>query len=70
MAGFGALFLAAVPLTSWIAQQNGVLEKAVNGVCSGVAFLGTAGASTKVGQTGKIAVRPGACCTVPSDTDT
>ena len=55
MAGFGFVFLAAVPLTSWVAQPAGLLEKAVNGVCSSVAFLGTAGASSKVSPTGKIA---------------
>jgi len=42
-------------VTSFIAQPNGLLEKAVNGVCSTVAFLGSAGANTKVAQTGKIA---------------
>ncbi|KAK5129762.1 hypothetical protein LTR08_002828 [Meristemomyces frigidus] len=55
MAGFGFVFLAAVPLTSWVAQPAGLLEKAVNGLCSGIAFLGTAGASSKVSPTGKIA---------------
>ncbi|KAK3111183.1 hypothetical protein LTR53_013819 [Teratosphaeriaceae sp. CCFEE 6253] len=55
MAGFGALFLAAVPLTSWVAQPNSLVEKAVNGLCHSVAFLGSAGASTRVSQTGKIA---------------
>lgn len=55
MLGFGAVFLAAVPVTSWIAQPNGLLEKAVNGVCSSVAFLGSAGSTSNVAQTGKIA---------------
>ncbi|KAK4549150.1 hypothetical protein LTR36_007607 [Oleoguttula mirabilis] len=55
MAGFGAVFLAAVPLTSWIAQPAGLVEKAVNGVCHSIAYIGSAGASGKVSQTGKIA---------------
>lgn len=55
MFAFGGLFLAAVPVTSWIAQPNGLLEKAVNGVCSSVAFLGSAGSMSSVAQSGKIA---------------
>ena len=55
MFAFGGLFLAAVPLTSWVAQPNGLLEKAVNGVVSSVAFLGSAGSTSSVAQTGKIA---------------
>ena len=55
MAGFGAIFLAAVPLTSWIAQPNSLLEKTVNGLCSSIAYIGSAGANSKVSQTGKIA---------------
>jgi uncharacterized MAPEG superfamily protein len=38
-----------------VAQPNGLLESAVNGLCSSVAFLGSAGANSKVSQTGKIA---------------
>nr|POE93293.1 hypothetical protein CFP56_19305 [Quercus suber]POF19560.1 hypothetical protein CFP56_76639 [Quercus suber] len=53
--GFGALFLAAVPVTSFLTQRNGLLERAVNGVCHSVAWLGTAGATSTVAQTGKIA---------------
>ncbi|KAK4553435.1 hypothetical protein LTR86_009492 [Recurvomyces mirabilis] len=55
MAGFGGLFIAAVPLTSWIAQENGLAEGLVNGVCSAVAWLGSAGSTSRVAQTGKIA---------------
>ncbi|EMD00310.1 hypothetical protein BAUCODRAFT_372995 [Baudoinia panamericana UAMH 10762] len=55
MAGFGALFLAAVPLTSWLAQPNGLLERAINGTCSAIAFIGSAGSNSRVAQTGKIA---------------
>ncbi|KAK5696425.1 hypothetical protein LTR17_024226 [Elasticomyces elasticus] len=54
-AGFGALFLAAVPLTSWITQSNGLVEKAVNGVCHSVAYIGSAGSQSGTSQTGKIA---------------
>lgn len=55
MFGFTGLFLAGVPVTSWIAQPGGMLEKAVNGVCSAVAFVGSAGSTSAVPQTGKIA---------------
>ena len=55
MFGFTGLFLATVPVTSWLAQPNGLLEKAVNGVCSAVAFVGSAGSMSTVPQTGKIA---------------
>lgn len=55
MFAFSGLFLAAVPVTSWVAQPNGLLEKAVNGLCSTVAFLGSAGSTSTVSQTGKIA---------------
>ncbi|RMY84775.1 hypothetical protein D0862_11337 [Hortaea werneckii] len=54
-AGFGAVFLAAIPLTSWIAQPNSLVEKAVNGVCASIAYVGSAGASSKVSNGGKIA---------------
>lgn len=63
--GFGGLFLAAVPVTSWIAQNGGLLEKAVNGVISTVGFLGSAGQTTSnIGQTGKIAALAGLYVTV------
>lgn len=55
LAGFSGIFLAAVPLTSWVAQPNGLLEKAVNAVCNTIAFISSAGSSSKVAQTGKIA---------------
>ncbi|TKA62752.1 hypothetical protein B0A55_10971 [Friedmanniomyces simplex] len=55
MVGFGAIFLAAVPLTSWIAQPSSLVEKAVNAVCSSVAFLGSAGSNSTVSPTGRIA---------------
>ncbi|KAK5126277.1 hypothetical protein LTR85_010513 [Meristemomyces frigidus] len=54
-AGFGAVFLAAVPLTSWVAQPAGLVEKAVNGLCHSIAYIGTAGATGNVSQTGKLA---------------
>ncbi|EME39800.1 hypothetical protein DOTSEDRAFT_82604 [Dothistroma septosporum NZE10] len=62
--GFGGLFLAAVPVTSWIAQQGGLVEKAVNGVISTVGFLGSAGQISKIPQTGKIAALAGLYVTV------
>lgn len=55
MFAFGGLFLAFVPVTSWIAQEGGLLEKAVNGVVSTVSFLGSAGSSSVVPQSGKVA---------------
>ncbi|KAK5114375.1 hypothetical protein LTR62_002628 [Meristemomyces frigidus] len=55
LAAFGGIFIAAVPLTSWLAQRNGLLEGAVNGVCHSVAWLGSAGSTSRVAQTGKIA---------------
>nr|OQO13203.1 hypothetical protein B0A51_16275 [Rachicladosporium sp. CCFEE 5018] len=55
MAAFGGVFLAAIPLTSWISSPGGVLEKAVNGVCHSVVYLGTAGRTSAIAQTSKIA---------------
>lgn len=55
MLGAGALFIAVVPLTSFLAQPNGLLEKAVNALCTGVAWIGSAGSNSKVSQTSKIA---------------
>jgi len=54
-AAFAGLFLAAVPVTSFLAQPNGLLEKVVNGVCHAVVYLGSAGSTSRVSQTGKIA---------------
>lgn len=55
LAGIGPLFIAAIPVTGWMATPNGILEKAVNGVAHSVTWLGTAGSSSRVAQTGKIA---------------
>lgn len=44
-----------MPLTSFLAQPNGLLEKVVNAVCNGVAFFGSAGSSSEVSQNCKIA---------------
>ncbi|KAF2766971.1 hypothetical protein EJ03DRAFT_329627 [Teratosphaeria nubilosa] len=55
MGAFSFLFLAAVPVTSFIAQPNGLLERAVNGVIRSVAFVGSAGSNSQVSPTGKIA---------------
>lgn len=59
MAAFGGLFLAAIPLTSWITQPNSIIEKAVNGVVSTVGYLSSAGSTSVVPQTGKIAALAG-----------
>ncbi|USW58934.1 Putative membrane-associated, eicosanoid/glutathione metabolism (MAPEG) protein [Septoria linicola] len=64
MFGFGGLFLAAIPLTSWITQPNSIIEKAVNGVVGTVGFLASAGSSSAVPQTGKIAALAGLYVTV------
>lgn len=55
MFAFGGLFLAFVPVTSWLATPNGLVEKAVNGVISSIGYISTAGSSSVVPQTGKIA---------------
>lgn len=55
LAAAGGLFVAAIPLTSFLAQRNGLLEKLVNVLCSGVALVGSAGSNSKVTQNCKIA---------------
>ncbi|PPJ57850.1 hypothetical protein CBER1_00091 [Cercospora berteroae] len=64
MFGFGGLFLAAIPLTSWITQPNSLVEKAVNGVVSTVGFLSSAGSTSAIPQSGKIAALAGLYVTV------
>ncbi|KAK3697629.1 hypothetical protein LTR37_017367 [Vermiconidia calcicola] len=48
-------FIATVPLTSFLARPNGMLEKLVNALCAGIAFVGSAGSTSKVSSTGMIA---------------
>ncbi|SMR60601.1 unnamed protein product [Zymoseptoria tritici ST99CH_3D1] len=55
VAAAGPLFLALIPVTNWISQPGGFLEKGVNGVIGGVGLLASAGASTHIAQGGKIA---------------
>ncbi|KAK0254148.1 hypothetical protein LTR91_006402 [Friedmanniomyces endolithicus] len=55
LVGFGALFLAAVPLTTWIAQPASLLEKAVTAVTRSIAFLSSAGSTSTLPPTGRIA---------------
>lgn len=55
MAAAGPVFLAMVPVTSWISQPGGFLEKGINGVIGGVGLLASAGASSAIAQSGKIA---------------
>jgi len=64
LAAFGGLFLAAIPLTSWIAQPNSLVEKAVNGVVGSVGWLSSAGSTSTIPQTGKIAALAGLYVTV------
>lgn len=42
------VFLAAIPVTSWLAQPNGVLEKLVNGLLSTTTYIFTAGSSSTI----------------------
>ncbi|KAJ8612777.1 hypothetical protein MRB53_037248 [Persea americana] len=53
--GFGPVFIAAVPLVSFISQPNGVLTTAVNGLIGGVGLFATAGKTSIVPQSGKVA---------------
>jgi uncharacterized MAPEG superfamily protein len=55
VAALGPAFLALIPVTSWITQPGGFLEKAVNGVIGSVGLLASAGASSHIAQGGKIA---------------
>jgi len=55
MLGFSGVFFAFVPVTSWLAQPNGLLEKAVNGVISSVAYVSSAGATATVAPANQIA---------------
>ncbi|CZT23341.1 uncharacterized protein RCC_09054 [Ramularia collo-cygni] len=55
MAAAGPVFLAAIPVTSWITQPGGLLEKVINGLIGGVGLFASAGASSSVAQGGKIA---------------
>lgn len=64
MAGFGGIFLAAIPLTSWVTQPNSIIEKAVNGVIGTVALLASAGSTSTIPQSGKIAALAGLYITV------
>ena len=53
--GASVLFIPALVLTSWIARPNGVLEKAVNGLCNGIALVFSADSRREVAQSSKIA---------------
>jgi uncharacterized MAPEG superfamily protein len=55
MLGFSGVFFAFVPVTSWLAQPNGLLEKAVNGVISSVAYVSSAGSTSTVAPSNQIA---------------
>lgn len=59
MLGFSGIFFAAIPVTSWVAQPNGLVEKAVNALCHSIAYVGSAGATSAVPQSGKIAALAG-----------
>jgi len=55
MLGISGVFFAFVPVTSWLAQPSGLLERAVNGVISSVAYVSTAGASSTIAPSNQIA---------------
>jgi len=55
MAAVGPLFLAAIPLTNWISQPGGFLEKGINGVVGSVGLLASAGSTSHIAQGGKVA---------------
>lgn len=42
------LFIAAVPLTSYLSQPSGLVEKLVNGLVKTTVYVGSAGASSTV----------------------
>ena len=49
------LFFAAIPVTSWLAQPNSLLEGAVERLCSSIPFLSSAGSTATVSPNGKLA---------------
>lgn len=53
LTGFSALFLAAIPLTSYITQPNSILEKSLNGLTSTLTHL--IPSSSPTSSTNKIA---------------
>lgn len=55
MAGFGLVYLALIPVTGWVSQPGGLLEKTINGTIGGVGLLASAGSSSTIAQGGKIA---------------
>jgi uncharacterized MAPEG superfamily protein len=55
MSAFTLAFLAAIPVTSWIAQPSGLLEKAINAITSTVTYVSSAGSTSTISPTGRIA---------------
>lgn len=55
LTGFSALFLAAIPLTSYITQPNSILEKSINGLTSTLTHLIPSSSPTPSTSTNKIA---------------
>ena len=51
----GALYIVGVPITSFLTQPHGLVERAVNGVCNGTVYIGSLGGTSSVSQTSKIA---------------
>ena len=42
------IFLAAVPLSSWLSQPGGLIEKIIHGIARGTVYAGSAGTTTSV----------------------
>lgn len=55
LTGFSALFLAAIPLTSYITQPNSIFEKSLNGLTSTLTHLIPSSSPTTTTSTNKIA---------------
>lgn len=55
LTGFSALFLAAIPLTSYITQPNSIFEKSLNGLTSTLTHLIPSSSSSTTTSTNKIA---------------
>lgn len=54
-AAVGGVFLAFIPLTTWLAQPNTLLSQALTGVCRTLAYISTFGRTSSTSSTGKLA---------------
>lgn len=53
-ASAGPVFIALVPVTSWLTTPGGLVEKAVHGLINTTAFIGSAGSTTTISKAGAI----------------